>query len=179
MHTVDLCQWVKGADGTGPVEFTPSDTGIVCRYEDGVSLTLHFLAEPFKDRGPQFNTKLGTCPVRFVGKEGWISTGDAGLIDVEPAALAAELPEAVKRVKGTDAAAHARDFFNCVKSRQAPVCNADVMRRSHAVSHAAANSWILGRTLGFDPAAETFSSGGKPDAEANGLSSRPEREVWA
>jgi hypothetical protein len=54
-----------------------------------------------------------------------------------------------------------------------------VMRRSHVVSHAAANSWILGRTLGFDPAAETFTSGGKPDAEANGLRSRPEREVWA
>lgn len=79
VHTVDLRQWVKGADGTGPVEFTPSDTGIVCRYADGVS----------------------------------------------------------------------------------------------------ANSWILGRTLGFDPAAEAFTSGGKPDAEANGLRSRPEREVWA
>ena len=44
--------------------------------------------------------------MRFVGKEGWISTGDAGLVDVEPAALAALLPEAVKRVKGTDAAAN-------------------------------------------------------------------------
>lgn len=179
VHTVDLCQWVKGADDTGPVEFTPSDTSILCRYADGVSLTLHFLAEPFKDRGPQFNTQLGTCPVRFVGKEGWISTGDAGLVDVEPESLAALLPEAVKRVKGTDAAAHARNFFDCVKSRQAPVCNADVMRRSHVVAHAAANSWILGRTLGFDPATETFTSGGKPDPEANGLRSRPEREVWA
>ena len=56
---------------------------------------------------------------------------------------------------------------------------ADVMRRSHVVSHAAANSWILGRTLGFDPVTETFTNGGKPDAEANGLRSRPEREVWA
>jgi len=179
VHTVDLCQWVKGADGTGPVEFAPSETEIVCRYADGVSLTLHFLAEPFKDRGPQFNTKLGTCPVRFVGKEGWISTGDAGLVDVEPATLASELPEAVKRVRGIDAAAHARNFFDCVKTRQAAVCNADVMRRSHAVAHAAANSWILGRPLGFDPATELFTSGGSPDAEANGLKKRPEREVWA
>ena len=179
VHTVDLCQWVKGADGTGPVEFTPSDTGIVCRYADGVSLTLHFLAEPLKDRGPQFNTKLGTCPVRFVGKEGWVSTGDAGLVDVEPATLASEFPEAVKRVHGTDAAAHARNFFDCVKTRQAAVCNADVMRRSHAVAHAAANSRILGRPLGFDPATEVFTSGGSPDAEANGLKKRPEREVWA
>jgi predicted dehydrogenase len=179
VHTVDLCQWVKGADGTGPVEYTPSDTGIVCRYADGVTLTLQFLADPFKDRGPQFNTQLGTCPVRFVGTEGWISTGDAGLIDVEPTALAAELPDAVKRVKGTDAAAHARNFFDSVKTRQAPVCNADVMRRSHVVAHAAANSWILGRSLGFDPATETFTSGGRPDVEANGLRSRPERQVWA
>ena len=179
VHTVDLCQWVKGADGTGPVEFAPAETEIVCRYADGVSLTLHFLAEPFKDRGPQFNTQLGTCPVRFVGKEGWISTGDAGLVDVDPATLASELPEAVKRVRGIDAAAHARNFFDCVKTRQAAVCNADVMRRSHAVAHAAANSWILGRPLGFDPATELFTSGGSPDAEANGLKKRPERDVWA
>jgi len=179
VHTVDLCQWVKGADDSGPVEFTPSDKNIVGRYADGVTLTLHFLAEPFRDRGPQFNTALGTCPVRFVGSDGSIETGDAGGIDVEPAALQAELPESVKRVLGTDAAAHARNFFDCVKSRKPTVCNADVMRRSHVVAHAAANAWILGRTLGFDPAAETFTSGGSPDAEANGLRSRPERDPWA
>ena len=90
-----------------------------------------------------------------------------------------ELPEVVKLVQGTDASAHARNFFDCVKTRQPAVCNADVMRRWHAVSHAAANSWILGRLLGFDPATEAFTSGGKPDAEANGLKKRPEREVWA
>ncbi|NCY02245.1 MAG: gfo/Idh/MocA family oxidoreductase, partial [Planctomycetia bacterium] len=178
VHTVDLCQWVKRADDTAPVEFIPADTHITCRYADGVTLTLEFLAEPFKDRGPQFNTKLGTCPVRFVGSEGALETGDAGGIDA-PAALEGELPESVKRVAGTDASAHARNFFDCVKSRTPAVCNADVMRRSHVVAHAAANAWILGRTLGFDPATETFTSGGKPDAEANGLRSRPERDPWA
>jgi predicted dehydrogenase len=179
VHTVDLCQWVKGADGTAPVEFTPSDANIVCRYADGVTLTMHFLQTPFGDRGPQFNTKLGTCPVRFVGTEGWMATGDSGLVDVEPASLASDLPDAVERVKGTDAAAHARNFFDCVRSRKAAVCNADVMRQSHVVAHAAANAWILGRTLGFDPATETFTSGGRPDGEANGLRSRPERDPWA
>jgi myo-inositol 2-dehydrogenase/D-chiro-inositol 1-dehydrogenase len=74
---------------------------------------------------------------------------------------------------------HMGNFFDCVKTRQAAVCNADVMRRSHVVAHAAANSWILGRSLGFDPATEAFTSGGRPDAEANGLRSRPERQVWA
>ena len=107
------------------------------------------------------------------------STGDEGDIDITPASLRAELGEGYKRIRGTDASLHARNFFDCVKSRQQPVCNPAIMRRSHVVSHAAALSWILGRPLGFDPATETFTSHGKPDVEANGLKKRPEREFWA
>jgi hypothetical protein len=107
-----------------------------------------------------------------------VSTGDEGDIDITPESLRAELGEGYKRIRGTDASLHARNFFDCVKSRQQPVCNPAIMRRSHVVSHAAALSWILGRTLGFDPATETFTSNGKPDAEANGLKKRPEREFW-
>jgi len=175
-HTVDLCQWAGGYDATGPVEFTPAATGISCRYADGVTLVLDFLKTPFGDRGPNWNTKLGTCPVKFVGESGWVSTGDEGGIDVGPEPLAAALKEAHKRVRGTDASLHARNFFDCVKSRTPPVCNADVMRKSHVATHAAAMSWILGRPLGFDPATETFSTPAGPDTEANGLKSRPERE---
>ena len=178
-HTVDLCQWAGKYDATGPVEFTPSEANITCRYADGVKLVLDFLATPFGDRGPRWNTKLGTCPVKFVGSEGWISTGDEGAIDVEPEPLRAALGEGTKRIRGIDASLHARNFFDCVKSRQQPVCNAGIMRKSHVASHAAALAWILGRTLGFDPATETFTNGGKPDAEANGLKKRPEREFWA
>ena len=177
-HTVDLCQWANRADDTGPVEFDLRGSAMHCTYANGVTLVIDFLPTPFGDRGPNWNTKLGTCPVKFVGDAGWVETGDAGGTDVSPG-LEGEIGEATKKLTGLDAALHARDFFDCVKTRQAPVCNADVMRRSHAVAHAAANSWILGRTLGFDPASETFTSGGKPDAEANGLRSRPEREVWA
>ncbi len=177
-HTVDLCQWAGRYDATGPIEFIPSDQNITCRYADGVTLVLDFLTDPFKDRGPRWNTKLGTCPVKFIGSEGWISTGDEGDIDIEPAALRAELGDRFKRIRGTDASLHARNFFDCVKSRRQPVCNAAVMRKSHVASHAAALSWILGRALAFDPVTEVFSSGGKPDAEANGLKTRPERDFW-
>ena len=49
-----------------------------------------------------------------------------------------------------------------------------VMRNSHIACHAAATSWILNRTLKFDPSTESFVD----DQEANGLRSRPARN-WA
>ena len=177
-HTVDLCQWANDADATTPVEFVPSAENIVCRYANGVKLILDFLPTPFGDRGPRWNTALGTCPVKFVGTDGWVATGDEGGIDAGPETLAAAIPEAVKRVRGLDAATHARNFFDCVKSRRPTACNADVMRKSHVASHAAALAWILGRPLTFDPAAETFTTPSGPDHEANGLRVRPERDPW-
>ena len=115
----------------------------------------------------------------MIGESGWVSTGDEGGIDVGPEPLAAVIKGDYKRVRGTDASLHARNFFDCVKSRRPPVCNADVMRKSHVATHAAAMSWILGRPLSFDPATETFTTPAGPDAEANGLKSRPERELWS
>lgn len=177
-HTVDLCQWANDADGTTPVEFVPSADNITCRYANGVQVVLDFLPRPFGDRGPRWNTELGTCPVKFIGTEGWVSTGDEGAIDAGPESLAASIPEAVKRVRGLDAAAHARDFFSCVKSRRPTACNADIMRTSHVAAHAAAVAWILGRPLTFDPATETFTTPSGPDHEANRFRVRPERDPW-
>jgi predicted dehydrogenase len=177
-HTVDLCQWANSADNTTPVEYEAGEDKITCRYANGVSLVLDFLKTPFGDRSPHYNTKLGTCPVTFKGEEGWLSTGDEGGIDFSSESLAATVPEAFKRVRGTDAAAHARNFFDCVKSRSQPVCNGDVMRRSHVASNAAAFSWILGRKLTFDPVTESFTTPTGADAEANSLRSRPERDPF-
>lgn len=74
---------------------------------------------------------------------------------------------------GLDVSAHARNFFDCIKSRGRPAANSQVMRRSHIACHAAALSWVLGRKLRIDPAREEFID----DAEANGLRSMPSRKV--
>ena len=97
-HTVDLCQWANHADDTMPIEYVPSPTNIICRYANGVKLVLDFLKTPFGDRGPNWITRLGTCPVRFVGDEGWVETGDSGEIEVQPESLKAELKAAGKKV---------------------------------------------------------------------------------
>ena len=170
-HTVDLCQWANKADDTAPVEFEPSETMLTCKYANGVKLIIDFLKQPFGDRSPHYITRLGTCPVRFVGSEGSVETGDSGEIVLTPKTLEKHLPEKYKRQNGLDVAEHARNFFDSVKSRKPTICNSTVMRRSHIACHAAALAWILQRKLTFDPKTESFVN----DAEANSLRSREER----
>ncbi|MGA2068093.1 MAG: Gfo/Idh/MocA family oxidoreductase [Thermoguttaceae bacterium] len=173
-HTVDLCQWANRADDTGPVEYEASGKTIKARYANGVALVLDCLQTPFGQR-PGWVQSLGTCPVRFVGDQGWVETGDNGGIEVHPAALKAELKDVLgKREVGLDVSTHARNFFDCVKSRQKPAANSQVMRRSHTACHAAALAWILNRKLNFDPLKEEFIG----DDEANGLRSRSARAPW-
>ena len=173
-HTVDLCQWANKADDTLPIEYEPSENKITATYANGVKLILDFLKTPFGDR-PGWIQNNGTCPVRFVGEEGWVETGDSGEIEVHPASLKSELKESTKKTTGLDVSAHARNFFDCVKSRGPTAANPSVMRHSHIACHAAALSWILNRKLTIDPAKETFVN----DDEANSLRSRPARDPWS
>lgn len=173
-HTVDLCQLANQADDTMPIEYEPTEQNIVCRYANGVKLVIDFLAQPFGDRAPQYITRLGTCPVRFIGEEGWVETGDEGEIVASSPALQKELPDVAKRVRGLDVSAHSRNFFDCIRSRGKTAANPDVMRRSHIACHAAALAWILQRKLKLDPAKEEFID----DDEANLLRSRAARD-WA
>jgi predicted dehydrogenase len=172
-HTVDLCQWVNGSDDTMPIEYEPSATNVTARYASGVKLVLDFLKTPFQDR-PGWINHLGTCPVRYVGDEGWVETGDSGEIEVHPASLRSELNELAGKplTVGLDVSAHARNFFDCIRSRTETAANPQVMRHSHIACHAAALAWILNRKLTLDPAREKFLD----DDEANGLRSRPARD---
>jgi predicted dehydrogenase len=172
-HTVDLCQWANRADDTMPVEYEPSENKITARYANGVQLVIDFLSTPFGQR-PGWVQELGTCPVRFVGDEGSVEVGDSGGIEVHPASLRSELAGLGDRPSnGLDVGSHARNFFDCIKSRGRPAANSQVMRHSHIACHAAALSWLLKRRLRFDPAREEFIG----DDEANGLRALPSRNV--
>jgi predicted dehydrogenase len=174
-HTVDLCQWANQADDTMPIEYEPGEKNITCRYANGVTMILDFLPEPFGKRDPHYITRLGTCPVRFIGEDGWVETGDEGEIVVMPDMLQKELGDTTKRVRGLDVSAHSRNFFDCIRSRGKTNANPDVMRRSHIACHAAAIAWVLGRKLKLDPAQEEFVG----DDEANLLRTRPARDWTA
>jgi predicted dehydrogenase len=172
-HTVDQCQWANKADDTMPIEYEPSANNITAHYANGVKLVLDFLKTPFGER-PGWVQHLGTCPVRFVGDEGWVEAGDSGEIVAHPESLMKELKQGTK-ANGLDVGAHARNFFDCVKSRSASAANPEVMRHSHIACHAAALSWILNRKLKLDPDKVAFID----DDEANSLRSRPARDPFA
>jgi predicted dehydrogenase len=172
-HTVDLCQWANQADDTMPIEYEPHEQNIICRYANGVKLIIDFLPEPFGDRSPHYITRLGTCPVRFIGEEGWVETGDEGEVVAQPDVLQKELPDASARVRGLDVSAHARNFFDCIRSRGVTNANQNVMRRSHIACHTAAIAWILNRRIVLDPVTEEFVN----DPEADLIRTRPER-IW-
>ncbi len=172
-HTVDLCQWANQSDDTMPVEYEPTAEQITAYYANGVKLVMDFLETPFAER-PGWIQHLGTCPVRFVGDEGWVETGDSGEIEVHPASLKQEIPGLAEKVDGLDVTAHARNFFDCMRSRGRTAANETVMRRSHIACHAAALSWLLQRRLKLDPKTESFIG----DDEANRLRAQPVRD-WA
>ncbi len=172
-HTVDLCQWANQSDDTMPIEYIPSAKNVTAIYANGVKLVIEFLATPFGQR-PGWIQSLGTCPVRFVGDEGSVETGDSGGIEVKPASLKSQLP-AYKKTVGLDVSAHARNFFDCVKSRGTTAANPQVMQHSHIACHAAALAWLLNRKLKLDPVQQAFID----DDEANSLRSRPARDPWS
>ena len=172
-HTVDLCQWANQSDHTMPIEYEATPKSVIARYANGVKLVCDFLPDAFGNRAPQYRTSTGTCPIRYEGDEGWVETGDSGEI-----ALSENLVKTRQRLfgaTGISAAGHTRNFFDCVKSRALPVCNQNIMRRSHIACFAAQLSWQLGRKITLDPVKEEFVG----DEEANRMRTRATREPWS
>jgi predicted dehydrogenase len=173
-HTLDLCQWANHADDTMPTEYVPGEKGIDCRYGNGVEVYIDFLDDPFGERRGWIQSN-GTCPVRYIGENGWVETGDGGEIHLSVDGKPASVSKSGERPRGHDVVEHFRDFFDCIRSRKPTAANSAVMRRSHVASHAAALAWVLQRPLKIDPATEMFVD----DEEANRLKSRPQRTDWA
>ncbi len=157
-HTVDLCQWANSADDTGPIEFWAEGGRHFGRYANGAKLII------------RTGLRFGSCPVKFVGEEGWVETGDSGEIETHPKSLLGN--------RGFEGGYpqdnHVRAFLDCVKSRQQTVSNAEVAHRSISACHVANINKRLNRPIKWDPVKEQCID----DEEANRLLSRAYREPW-
>jgi predicted dehydrogenase len=152
-HTVDICQWAIDADGTTPIEFEAiSNSEIIAKYANGIKLTLR--RGGFDGEGDWIEG-IGTCPVRLVGDQGWVEAGDFMRIEASDPRLI-ESYQAVEPLAGTNPVLHARNFLDCVRTRNQPVCNTKIVRYGHMACFAAAISWRLGRKVRFDPVKERF-----------------------
>jgi hypothetical protein len=110
--------------------------------------------------------------VKFTGADGWIFVTRGRIEASDPEILKKPLQGSVTRLYMSND--HMGNFFECVRSRKLPVCDAEVGHRSASVCHLGAIALRLGRPLTWDPDQEQFAG----DAEANRWLAREPRKPW-
>jgi predicted dehydrogenase len=171
-HTIIQVQAGIDARSTSAVEYEYVDNafgdGLVARYANGVKLILSRQQECWP----------GVSGQRFDGDEGWIA--NSGSEHEQTRGSSPALLGEVARVLGAYTARtgrpmnHARDFFNCIKSRRPTMANPEAMHGAMTTVHAANICMWLKRDLKYDPVKEEFVN----DPEANRLRSRAMRAPW-
>ncbi|MHC4569024.1 MAG: gfo/Idh/MocA family oxidoreductase, partial [Planctomycetota bacterium] len=110
--------------------------------------------------------------IKFIGTDGWIWVTRGTINAHDRQILKDKLPENAKRVYFSDN--HMGNFFDCVKSREQPICSAETGHRSASLCHLGVIAIRLGRKLNWDPAKEQFAG----DAEASKHVARPMRKPY-
>jgi predicted dehydrogenase len=177
IHHIDIAQWGNGTELTGPIEVEGTarfpDDDALCdnplswdtrmKYANGVDLI-------FTGEGPGFaGVRHG---ITFEGTNGWVWVNRGGL-EAEPKSLLREQfgPDEVRLPVSRS---HQENFLQCVRSRQATICNIDVAVRSDTVCQLAWCTFQLQRKLRWDPEKEEFVG----DADANRKLTRSLRAPW-
>jgi predicted dehydrogenase len=148
-HHFDIAQWGLGMDESGPTEVIPPDDpnterGVRYLYENGVEVV----------HGPGGG-------VQFIGENGEI-TVNRGKLESNPASIIEE-PLGEDDVKLYESPGHQRDWLNCIRSRERPICDVEIGARSAAVCHLGNLAYWHDRRLKWDPKNWRFPD----DEEAN------------
>ena len=169
-HNLDIAQWAIGMDDSGPIEisgngeFLPSGLFTTatkvyfeCVYENGVRLTC----------------RTGRFGTYFEGSEGSIYV-DRGQIRATPESILDE-PLGEGDIRLYESNDHVGNFVDCMRTREQPICDAEVGHRSSTICNLGNIAMLLGANrLRWDPQKEEF-----PDsAEANALVRPSMREPW-
>ncbi|MGN0846735.1 MAG: Gfo/Idh/MocA family protein [Kiritimatiellia bacterium] len=169
-HTFAQCHDAIGAENTSPV-FYPCmhkslPDGLRMRFANGVEMITC-------QRGWR-----GTCGVRYVGSEGWVSCADGySRPEVSRPSLLADYEKILADYfvrTGYTGQNHLRQFLNSVRTRTKTIANPVMMHRSMTTVHCANIAQWLGRDMHWDPVKEEFIN----DPEANRMLSRAQREGW-
>jgi predicted dehydrogenase len=172
-HHIDIAHWALGMDNSGPVAvegtatFDPTHTYEVTRtcrvtftYENGTRLVV---GQEQKDV-PQGVTFIGSYGKIFV---------DRKKITSEPKEIVGAGPDIKGKYPDMNDV-HKKNFVDCLKSRELPICDVEIGHRSATVCHLGNIAVRLGRKLRWDPSVEQIIG----DAEANTWLDRPKRAPY-
>ena len=161
-HNFDIAHWGLGEDGSGPVKIMHAseapEAEVTLVYPSGIPV--------IKKKGPHEGM------IQFIGSDGWVGVSRGDIWASDEALLSVEMKsEDTHLYHSRD---HRRDFLNCVKTRQRPVCDVEIGHSSLVACLTSEICMRLGRSLEYDPRRERFHD----DREANQLLSRPMRGPW-
>lgn len=183
-HHNDIVLWALGKDRSGPViaegkilvqpipgGFTvPSEYEIEFTYDNGLKHTCKSTTASSWS-GQTVDPKGQVHGIKFEGENGWIWVTRGTLTASDRDLLKTKLPEEKRLYFSND---HMGNFLDCVKSRKAPICEAEIGHRSASLCHLGAISVRLGRKINWNPAKEEFIN----DKEATTYLSREMRKPW-
>jgi predicted dehydrogenase len=186
-HHNDIVRWavdqlgpqtVEGKRLVEPVKggySTPSEYEVTFTYAGGVTHVCKSTTAStiFGGKGdkpvPRSQMAHG---VKFEGKDGWLFVTRGKIEASDPAMLNDKLSAEEHKVYVSDD--HMANFFDCVKTRKPPICDAETGHRSVSICHLGNIAMKVGRKLTWDAEKEEFSG----DKEANGHLAREQRKPW-
>ena len=187
-HHNDIALWGLGLERSGPVTiqgrpliemipggFTASaEYHIEYSYANGVKHSCQSTSGNGPDGSVRGTPKPGEMAhgVRFEGAGGWIFVSRGKIEASNPALLTEPLSAIAPRLYASDN--HMGNFFDCIRSRKQPICDAEIGHRSVTVCHLGVISIRLGRKLNWDPAREQFIN----DSAADKWLAREQRKPW-
>jgi predicted dehydrogenase len=184
-HHNDIARWAMGLAGPVGVEgrllaqplaggyTAPSAYEVRYTYANGVTQTVRSTPDD-NIFGGSVRREGQHNGIRFEGPDGWIWVNRGELHASDPELLRRPLPGGAERLPVSDN--HMANFFECVRSRRQPICDAEVGHRSASLCHLGGIALRLGHPLRWDPQREQFV--GEHAAAANALVAREMRRPY-
>lgn len=143
-HHFDIIQWALGMDASGPVEFIPQGWG-------GAEYQSYVYANGTRvwKNHPVKNGQM----IQFIGERGEVLVSRQNRLETTPAELKTR-PLAPGETRLYESDNHEGNWIECMKTRQTPICPAEIGHRSATICHLCGIAERLNRRLVWDPVNE-------------------------
>jgi predicted dehydrogenase len=175
-HHNDIAQWGIGASYSGPVKTEPVAATFPTKGLFNTATSFE-VKHTYANGVVLYTVSHGGNGVFFQGTDGWVEVNRGHFATSDPEIQAEPIgPGDVKlyRVKGDSVAGHERNWLECIKTRQRPICDVEIGCRSVTVCHLGTIAIRTGKTIHWDPEKEVVTN----DDSLNRWLDVPYRSPW-